>query len=158
MNKPKFYAKRSKHGYFEWEDDAAVGAYLQKFEEGTRLEITMGKFSKRRTQGSPGEATNFNGYYWGVVVSMVSDAMGEIDDDVTHNLLQLLFNKRGIVVIDPETKRGINVEVPVGTKHLTGAEFAEYCSKIRTWASIPGNLCEKGCYIPEPHEVDWERG
>lgn len=152
MIKRKFFGKKS-HGRFVLHDRKSYEDYLAKFDEGRELEMTIGAKYKRRTQGAPGEDTNFNGYYWGVVVRIISDEMGEIDDQATHSLLQMLFNKRGITVIDPVTKRARNVEIPKGTSELSGIEFAEYCSKIRIWASMPGNMCEAGCYIPEPHEV-----
>jgi len=154
--KPKFYAK-VKNGWIDISDKERIEAekYLVKF-EGQEVEMVFSRKRKARTQGLPGEETNFNGYYWAVIIRIVSDTMGEIDDEYTHNLLQMIFNKEGKTVMDPQTKKMINVEVVKGTKDMSGAEFAEYCSKIRMWAAIPGNLCEKGCYIPSPHEASYE--
>jgi len=152
--RPKFYGTISS-GKFVHRLPELFNRYIRKFKDGQEIEITIGPKYKKRTQGDPGEETNFNGYYWAVIIRIVSDTMGEIDDNVTHGLLQMLFNKRGARVFDPETKKGIYVEMPRGTKHLSGAEFADYCSKIRMWAAIPDNLCEKGCFIPEPNEADY---
>lgn len=157
MIKPKFYGTVS-GGKFIHSDPALFENYIRKFDDGKELEITVGPKYKRRTTGAPGEETNFNGYYWAVIIRIISDVMGELDDNITHNLLQMIFNKKGITVFDPETKMMDRFEVPRGTKDLSGAEFAEYCSKIRMWAAIPGNLCNEGCYIPEPNEADYDDG
>jgi hypothetical protein len=155
MLKPKFYGT-IQDGKFVHQDPILFSNYLRKWDDGKEMELTIAPKFKRRTQGLPGEETNFNGYYWAVIIRIISDTMGEVDDNVTHALLQQLFNKKGVKVKDPNTKQEINVEVPRGTKDLSGAEFAEYCSKIRMWASIPGNLTETGIFIPEPNEMEYE--
>jgi len=156
MIKPKFLVQVL-NGTMVFKDRPAFTNYMRKFEEGQELEITIGPKFRRRTQGdkAAGEETNFNGYYWAVPVRMISDEMGEIDDNVTHNLLQMLFNKRGVQTVDG-TGHHHNVEIPRGTKDLSGAEFAEYCSKIRMWASLPKEQGGLGVYIPEPHEAEYE--
>ena len=153
--KPKFYGKVT-NGLIEHVDSDAFKRHVSMYPDGTEVEITIGRRYRRRTQGLPGEDTNFNGYYWGVIVRMVADEMGELDNDFIHNMLQMLFNRKGISTVDPDTKMRVNIEVPRGTKYLSGGEFSEYCSRIRTWASIPGNICERGLYIPEPHEVEMD--
>lgn len=157
MIRPKFYGTIS-NGKIVHADPEAFEKYIRNFQEGKEVEITVGPKYKRRTQGAPGEPTNFNGYYWGVIIRIISDVMGELDDNVTHGLLQMIFNKKGVEICNPETKLLENIEIPRGTKYLSGGDFAEYCMKIRTWAAIPGNLTESGVYIPEPHEAEYERG
>lgn len=154
MIKPKFFGVIH-NGKFYHKEAAAFANYIQKF-EGRDMEMTISPKYKRRTQGDPGEETNFNGYWWAVIIRIIADAIGEADDNVVHNMLQMLFNKKAYSTIDPETKQRINIEVPRGTKNLSGGEFAEMCSRVRVWASIPGNLCEHGCFIPEPNEVEYE--
>jgi hypothetical protein len=151
--KPKFYGTVEK-GTIKARDVQGLRMCLQKF-EGKEVEFTVAPKYKRRTQGDIGEDTNFNGYWWAVIIRIISDEMGEPDDNVTHNLLQMIFNKRGIRSIDPETKKIINVEVPRGTRHLSGGEFADLCSRVRMWAAMPGNLSEKGVFIPEPNEIEY---
>jgi len=155
MIKPKFFGTIT-NGKFIHDDPDKFREYLQTFKEGQNVEVTIAPKYKRRTTGQPGEKSNFNGYYWAVIVRIISDTMGEIDDNVTHGLLQTLFNKKGVRIADPKTGEIINIEIPRGTKYLSGAEFAEYCSKIRTWASITDNLCENGVFIPEPNECEYE--
>lgn len=153
--KPKFYGKKAGRR-FSIDDEAGLQKYLEKFEDGQALEITIAAKFKRRTQGDPGEDTNFNGYYWAVPIRMISDEMGELDDNVTHNILQMLFNKRGVRMVDGSGKM-TNVEIPRGTKEMSGVEFAEYCSKIRMWASLPKDQGGLGLYIPEPHEAEYDQ-
>lgn len=117
--------------------------YLQKFKDGTEMEMTVSRKYKKRTSGLPDEATNFNGYWWAVIVRMVSDQMGEINDDYTHNLIQIEIGNY------KETKSGHRI--PAGTKDMSGGEFADLCVRARVWASK-----ELGISIPEPHEAVWE--
>ncbi len=152
--KPKFFGVIQK-GKFIHDDPSKFYEYLANFQDGQEMEFTIGKKYKRRTSGLPGEETNFNGYYWAVIIRIISDTMGELDDDATHALLQMIFNKKAVTVTDPETKQKINQEIPAGTSNLSGGEFAEYCSKIRMWAAIPGNLTVGGIYIPEPYETEY---
>ena len=121
----------------------AIRNHMRQFEEGTDLEITIEKFRIRRTSGKNGEKTNFNGYYHGVIMKMVMEAMGEMGDigyQYCHGLIQ-----HGV----GNYKLGPNGEkIVLGTKWMSGGEFAEFCSKARIWASKELNL-----YLPEPHEV-----
>lgn len=124
-------------------DRSAFDLYLQKFKDGTEMEMTVSRKYKRRTQGGPDEATNFNGYWWAVIIRMVSDAMGEIDDDYTHNLIQI---EVGNVRRTDDGK-----VIPAGTKNMSGGEFADLCMKARVWASQKLQLS-----IPEPNEAEWK--
>lgn len=155
MIKPKFFGT-IQNGKFIHHDPDIFSDYVRKFVDGKQMELTIGPKVNRRSSGAPGEMANFNGYYWAVIVRIISDTIGELDDNLTHSMLQMLFNKKGIELVNPETGQKENMEIPRGTKDLTSGEFAEYCSRIRIWAAIPGNLCEKGCYIPSPHEADYD--
>jgi hypothetical protein len=128
-------------------DKTVLGNYLQKFEDGKELEMTVGPRYKKRTSGQPDEETNFNGYLWGVVYKIIADEIGELDLDYVHYWAQI---KVGNVKGMPDKS-----VVPAGTSELSGGEFAEYCSKVRMWASSPGAICENGMYIPEPNEAEY---
>lgn len=156
MIKPKFFGT-AKNGHLALDHSDLFREHMRQYDEGTELEMTVAKRSHRRTQGAPGESTNFNGYYWAVIVRMISDAVGEVNDDDTHYLLQMLFNKRGLTVYDAKIKAERNIEIPAGTSEMSGGEFSEYCSKIRTWAGIPKDQGGLGLYIPEPNEGDYDR-
>src|SRR3990167_4598717 len=77
---PKFYGKMIR-GEFKLnpQDEDYYQKYLRQFKDGQEMEITTKKRFRKRTQGAPGEATNFNGYYWGVVIAIIADYQGEID-------------------------------------------------------------------------------
>lgn len=138
---PKLYASIKNHKMI-FHDPAAFGARLNKFEEGQELEVTIKKRFKLRTSGQPGEETNFNGYYWGVVVQMIADHCGYFEKDEIEQLHCWIQTEVNNVVRMPN-----GTTVPRGTSRLSGAEFSDYCSKVRTWASSHLNM-----YIPEPHE------
>lgn len=152
MIRPKFTAtKQGRRMVFH--DPAALYNYMDRFKDGQEVDVTIARKYKRRTQGAPGEETNFNGYYWGVIVKLIADEMGYFekqDIDMLHDWIQVNV---GNVKRMPDGKT-----VPAGTSNMSGGDFAEFCSKARMWAAAPGNVCEQGMYIPEPNEADYDTG
>jgi ribosomal protein L21E len=147
MITPKFFAT-IEQGKVKHADPQAFQTYvIQKFKEGQEVEITIKRKFKKRTSGQPGEETNFNGYYWGVIVKIIADEIGEIDQDIVHEWLQIATGNTKIM---PG-----GLKAPAGTAHMSGAEFADYCSRVRMWAGSPGNIVEKGIYLPEPYEAEY---
>ena len=144
--RPKFFGTIS-NGQFVHHEPAQFQRHLQIFKEGQEMEITIAPKFKRRTSGQPGEETNFNGYYWAVIVRIIADEMGEWDQDYVHNLIQMEVGNFRV------SKSGI--KVPKGTSELSGSEFADYCRRARMWANVPGNVCERGLFLPEPNEVEY---
>ncbi len=117
------------------------------FPEGTEIEVSPRKKFKRRTSGQKGEATDFNGYYWGVIVRMIADEKGEIGESAYNEIHQWIqINIGNFKEMHDGTK------VAKETSNMSGGDFAEMCSRARMWANIPGNVCEYGLYIPEPYE------
>ena len=148
--KQKYYGvKKGKTFVLDEQSEMMVTNFLQKYEDGKEIEITVGAKSKKRTSGQPGEETNFNGYLWGIVYKIIADEIGELDLDYVHYWAQV---KTGNVKGMPDGS-----VIPIGTSEMTGGEFAEYCSRVRIWASTPGSICENGMYIPEPNEADYNR-
>lgn len=139
MPKPKFYGTIGDDGKIRFDDRDLFDRYVQKFKAGERVEITIAKKYKRRTQGAHDEETNFNGYWWDQIVSPVSDAMFELDLEYTHKVILLQI---GHFRVDKFGNKH-----PKETKNLSGGEFAELCSKARIWASK-----ELGLYLNEPYE------
>jgi len=122
-------------------DPEEFSRYLRTFEDGTEMEIYIQRKKKLRTSGQPGESTNFNGYYWGVIVQMVADYIGDMDTEYVSKNIELQVgnfktNKNGD-------------KIPLGTSKMTGGEFADYCMKARIWANQ-----ELGLNIPEPHQYE----
>jgi hypothetical protein len=147
MITPKFFAT-IEQGRIKHADPQAFQTYVvTKFKEGAEVEITIKRKYKRRTSGQPGEETNFNGYYWGVIIPILSDTTGEADTKKLDSALQILVGNKNII---------FGKEVPKGTSKMSGAEFAEYCGKIRMLAGSTDNpFLDQPIFIPEPHEADY---
>lgn len=90
-----------------------------------------------------------NKYYWGVVVKVIGEYLGETKERV-HDMLAALYLRDTI-----DLKNG-NTELTVkSTAKLTTDEFEVYLKQVRQWAQE-----ELSCVIPEPNEVTnevWER-
>lgn len=150
MITPKFFGT-IKNGKIEHQDADKFNNFVTfAFKEDQEVEISVKKKFKKRTSGQPGEETNFNGYYWMVVVRMVADEMGEIDQDVVHDIIQIEAGNFKMVKVGTH-----EIKVPKGTSDMSGGEFAEYCSRARIWAGTPGNICDAGMFIPQPHEANY---
>ena len=144
---PKFYGA-VKNGKIEHQTPELFQNYIIfNFKDGQEVEITVKKKFKKRTSGQPGEETNFNGYYWAVVVRLIADEIGEIDQDIVHGWIQVATGNW------KQMKDGNRIAK--GTGGMTGGEFADYCSRARIWAGTPWNICEAGLFIPQPHEVEY---
>jgi len=108
---------------------AAFKAYVKTF-EGKQIELTVGSVKKSRSN-------NQNRYYWGVVVTMLSDETGYSTDEM-HDALRMLF-------LQDRTKKIPTIK---STTDLSTVEFEDYLAKIRQWAAETLN-----CVIPDPNEV-----
>ena len=131
-------AERTTKG-LQFIDKDGIRELLSSFPEGQRIDVTIEKERKRRSQGDKDELTNFNGYYWAVIIKMIAEEMGESDADYVHQAIQIAVGN---------FKEIAGLKVPLGTKLMSGGEFSEYCSKCRNWASS-----FYGIFIPEPHEI-----
>ncbi len=83
-----------------------------------------------------------NRYYWGVVVAMIADYMGERDHEEVHNYLKAHFNPKPITIGEKKYSIGQS------TKKLKVPQFEEYLAKVKEFAAK-----ECGLYIPDPNEV-----
>lgn len=150
MIAPKFYGT-IKQGKIEHQDPEKFNNFVTfAFKEEQEVEIVVKKKFKKRTSGQPGEETDFNGYYWAVIVRMVADEMGEIDQDFVHDLIQMETGNFKVAKVG-----GREIKLAKGTSDMSGGEFAEYCSRARIWAGTPGNICDAGMFIPQPHEANY---
>ena len=144
--KPKFQGvKRGRTVILNQNDKAMLGTFLENFKDGQEMEIEVAKKRVLRTSGKPGELTNFNGYYFGVALKTIGDAIGEFDLDYIHYWVQM---EVGNVKVMPN-----GAKIPLGTSEMSGGEFSEYCKRVQIWAATPGNIfVDKGLYIPDPYE------
>jgi DNA polymerase III delta prime subunit len=99
-------------------------------------EIVVVELSKLKDKRSD----NINAYYWGVVVKLIAQYIGEAKDD-THEILKGMFLKR---------KKKIDelwISYTESTTKLTTEEMVEYISNIKQWAAEYLNV-----NIPDPIE------
>ncbi len=106
-------------------------AHCAKFED-KEVAVTVSRWTKQRTD-------NQNKYYWGVVLKIIGDEIGDESESVHRSLAVLFLTDRTNKL--PKVK---------STTHLDTAEFEEYLIKVRQWASS-----EMGIYIPLPNEVEY---
>lgn len=144
---PKFYGQKGESGEFEHAHPDDFARHMELFEVGDELELTVKKRSKRRTQGAPGEGTNQNGYLWGVLIRSIADEIGELDQDVVYAWVLVAV---GHFKVMPD-----GTKIALGTSDLEAGPFQELCKRIQIWAATPGNVCEKGLYLPDPHEAEY---
>lgn len=104
--------------------------------EGKEVDLTVKRHRENRS-------ANQNAFYWGVVVPMIGEAIGEQDPEAVHEVLKVEHNYYMATVGKKE------IRVPLSTAELTTTEFEEYLERIRRWASEWLSL-----YIPMPGEVE----
>lgn len=102
--------------------------------EGKEIVLTLRPASTIRSKAE-------NRYYWGVVIRMVSEEMGILDEEA-HDYLKSLFLKVGV------EKNGKRWEITRSTTTLSIPEFEDYVEKCREWASSELNIV-----VPLPNEV-----
>ena len=122
-----------KNGRISLEKPVDFAKYTAKF-EGKNIRIAVELRKKDRTLKE-------NAYYWAVIVRMIADEMGLLDDQV-HEMLKMMFLKVGV------EHKGKRYEVARSTTQLSTVQFENYCERIRMWASN-----ELGCVIPLPGEI-----
>lgn len=144
---PKFYGIK-KGGDIEFAHPDEYERHLALFEDGQEVELTVKKRSKRRTQGDVGEATNQNGYLWGVLIRGIADEIGELDQDYVYHWALLSV---GHFKVMPD-----GTKVPLSTSDMEAGPFQELCKRIQIWAATPGAISERGVYLPDPHEQNYE--
>lgn len=89
---------------------------------------------RKRSQRSLKE----NDYYWGVVVKLIADYTGMLDEEA-HEALKWKFLR----------KQTGKMETVRSTASLSTKEMEDYLEKIRVWT-----LTDLGLKIPLPNEVD----
>lgn len=110
-------------------DDARAATRWMQAQPDGAYAVTVERWSAKRSNRQ-------NAYYWGVIVPMLAEHCG-----YTHEEMHFALRWQHLAVLGshPPTSRS--------TADLTDAEFADYCSRVRAWASV-----ELGVYVPEPNE------
>ena len=137
---PTFDAKVIKHQgkhVLEWApgDKEAMSRWLQTFKPETRVEITIRKRKRKRTNDQ-------NAYYWGVVIPILANHFGHDNPEDMHTDLKELFNP-----IESKVQPG--KKIGGSTTKLSTVEFmasdTSYVERICRWSAM-----EHGLYIPPP--------
>jgi hypothetical protein len=131
----RVFGRVDEKGKFQaYNRDAIYQAFAQL--KGKRVELSIRPETKQRSN-------NQNAYYWGVVVKMIADEIGE-DTETVHELLKDKFNRSEIIIKgNPET-------VSKSTTELSTEEFNQYIEKIQIWAA---NFL--GITIPDPNQTEF---
>ena len=100
---------------------------LQKF-----ILWNKGEFEMRIEKPRKHRSLKMNAYYFGVVVPIIADWMGEDDPDYIHALLKAMFLSRTAII------KGKEYHVSGKTSKLTTAQFGEYLERVIRWANLEG--------------------
>ena len=114
-------------------------ALKYKTKDETKIKLTLERDIKPRTSNKEYESSNQNGYFWTVVIPILSEHFGYLPNE-THEALKLKFLRTG----GSDKLPRIN-----GTSELNKIEWEDLMEKIRIWALTDFNV-----KIPEPNEVE----
>ena len=124
-------------------------AYYQKhidsFEEGGSVVITIEDPKKIRTTGKPGETSNQNGYYWHVVLPVISKHTGDAENDLHEYFKRKFLPPRFMMVM------GETMKFPGTTTLLSRNEFTEYWMRIEAFVGA-----EYGIQLPNQKDAGYE--
>ena len=117
---------------------AGIKRWISTFADGTKVEITIKKYRKKRTNLQ-------NSYYWAVVIPILADHVGHDNPEDMHEDLKLYFNPIKSK-LNPSNKIG-GTTTKLSTEEFFSAETS-YVERICRWAS------EQGVFIPPPERVE----
>jgi len=126
-----------------------VGAACVVVRGGQEVEATIRKKARKRTQGDVGEQTNQNGYLWGVLIRMIADDIGELDQDAVHDWILLAV---GHFKVMPD-----GTKIAATTSDMEAGRSRSYASGSRYGRRSRRIRAGLGLYLPDPHEVDYDR-
>ena len=136
---PLFFAT-VEYGKLEMSARKGFTQYLQKF-EGQEVTVVV---KKRQWDRS----INQNNYYWGVIVKLIADEVGD-DPAKIHALLKVMFLSK-ILHVEGKDKKVMEEKITGTTTKLSTAQTEDYYQKCRVWA-----LDFLGVVIPLPNEADY---
>ena len=120
--KPKLkFSGIVKNGKYEPDNPVAFVVHVKSM-EGKKVNVIMNLWREFKPRSN-----NENSYFHGVVLPILSELTGYTEDEM-----------KAVVKFKFKIQH---------TSTLSTAEFEDFMSKIRSWASI-----ELGCYVPEPNE------
>ena len=131
MNITPVFSGTCKNGKFIAEFPEQLQAYLYSL-EGKKICCTFKKRSKPQSDQQ-------RGYYWGVVLPIISLYLGYETDEM-HDIFKEKFLK-----VPCNSLIGYKIG---STSKLTTAEYSDFLSRVITFAST-----DLGCIIPSPGDV-----
>ncbi len=123
----------TKQQFFELDKLDEFIQWLGRFAPGTKIDLVL---RKHEEQCSPAQ----RGYYWGVIIKLISEHTGYEPDEV-HDILKWKFLK----IVDEKT----GLEIARSTESLNTKERETYHEQCRRWAQVVLDVS-----IPLPNEVD----
>ncbi len=130
MKRAVFSGFVSAGGALTFKNPRVVKQFLASMAD-CEIDVTMEKHHRKRSDRQ-------NRYYWGVVIPAIQIEIGEENPELVHGWLQVEVGNFDTIC---------GTRVPRGTSQLSTAEFEEYASRVRMFASK-----FYGVYIPDPNE------
>lgn len=156
---PTFFGKVGEDGKFRFNpnDRKLFDLFVASYPAESDLVIQVRKFRRQRSNDQ-------NAYYWGVVIPIIQEAIGNLRERETHADIQdaVGASTAGLEnIVDPEDVHDILkfqflrsyvagvFERVKSTTDLDTLAFEDYLSRVRTWATQ-----ELGVFIPLPNESE----
>ncbi len=138
MNKIELYGRVDGFGKISLYQRDALTKWAQNNSDSQIVLSVVTKWKRR--------SNNQNAYYWGVIISMVKEAMNshgnDFDSQEVHEFLKKEFNYE-----EKQIGEGYFIKMPRSTIRLTTCEFSIYKDRIQEFA-----YTVLGIYIPDPNE------
>jgi len=115
-----------------------IARYVSSFANGSKIDIIIKKHSNKRTNDQ-------NAYYWGVVITILSDHFG-YDSEEMHEEMKYLFNPIQSK-IHPDRKIGGST-TKLSTVDFFSSNEKSYVERICKWAAEDYDI-----YIPPPERI-----
>lgn len=133
---PTFPATKNE-GHFELSDPVGWEKYIAGLKDGNYLLSIKRRYKTR--------SLDQNAYYWGVVVALIADYIGETPDE-THEILKSMFlREKHRKTVEGKIIEYVTIQ---STASLKTIAYEDYLRRIREWASAFLSL-----YIPLPNEA-----
>lgn len=93
---------------------------------GKKVEVRVKTLSPKRSLAA-------NNYYWGAIVTLISEYTGYTKEEV-HALLKARFASEVQYIVNERTGEIIETTVPRQTRHMTKSEFARFVDQAEQLA------------------------
>ena len=130
---PKFTGNIDELGKLHIADIIKFKQYLMSIKGD--VEVVVKRKANNKTR-----SLNENNYYWGVVLPLIAQYMGDTAESA-HEAMRIIF-------LQDHSKK---IKTVKSTAKLSVADFEDYMRKIRTFMSV-----EHSVYIPLPNEVHYD--